>query len=68
MNNLKSTLIIFLCIFTVVPLIVVEYLRHRSYLKHRHKGFVPGTQHIAIWGSLISGFFIILTFLVGIFL
>ena len=67
MNNVKSSLIIFLFICSVVTLIIVEYLRHRSWLKHRHRDFVPSAQHIVMWGTLISILFMICTVLVGIF-
>ncbi|MFO0866574.1 MAG: hypothetical protein U0744_18365 [Gemmataceae bacterium] len=26
----------------------MQWLRHRSYLRHRDSGFIPGTQHLAI--------------------
>jgi hypothetical protein len=26
----------------------MQWLRHRSWLRHRDSGFVPGTQHLAI--------------------
>lgn len=67
MNNHKYLLMIFLVFCTVLPLMIVEYLRHRSWLKHRYKDFVPGTQQLVLWGNLISIFFLICTFLVGIF-
>jgi len=35
-----------------------EWLRHRSYKKHIHTGFAPGTQHLLILG--ISGGFLLM--------
>jgi hypothetical protein len=32
--------------------VVVEVLRHRSYLKHRGSGYVPSTQNIVLWGLI----------------
>lgn len=39
----------------VLTLAIVEYLRHRSFGKHRASGDVPPTQHLVIRGLLISG-------------
>jgi hypothetical protein len=33
----------------------MEWLRHRSALRHRHTGFMPGTQHLALMGTLGFG-------------
>ena len=30
----------------------MQWLRHRSYLRHRDSDFIPGTQHLAILGWL----------------
>ena len=54
MSKLKSFLFWFLFFCAIVTPIIAEYLRHRSYLKHRHTGYVPGTQHIALWGSVLQ--------------
>jgi hypothetical protein len=37
----------------VLTVVVVDVLRHLSYLKHRDSGFVPSTQHMLLWASLI---------------
>lgn len=37
----------------------MQWLRHRSWLRHRESGFAPGTQHLAI--SATVGFFLALT-------
>jgi hypothetical protein len=29
-----------------------EWLRHRSWLRHRGEEFAPGTQHLALLGTL----------------
>jgi hypothetical protein len=39
----------------IVSLIVTEWLRHRSWLKHRASGFAPSTQHIAVIGTFVAG-------------
>jgi len=30
----------------------MQWLRHRSYLRHKDEDFIPGTQHLAISGWL----------------
>lgn len=32
--------------------LLLQWLRHRSYLKHIDSGFAPGTQHLAIAACL----------------
>jgi hypothetical protein len=32
--------------------IFTEWLRHRSWKKHKDSGFAPSTQHLAWWGTL----------------
>lgn len=39
----------------VLTLAIVEYLRRRSFLKHRASGDAPPAQHLVIRGLLISG-------------
>ena len=33
----------------------MQWLRHRSWLRHRESGFAPGTQHLAISAALGYG-------------
>lgn len=40
---------------TVLTFVGMEWLRHRSYLKHRDSGFVPSTQGIVLVGLFIAG-------------
>jgi hypothetical protein len=30
----------------------MQWLRHRSWLRHRDSGFAPGTQHLALMGGM----------------
>lgn len=40
------------CIISaVVWWVFFEWLRHRSYKKHIHTGFAPGTQHLSLLAS-----------------
>ncbi|MEO0839340.1 MAG: hypothetical protein AAFX46_13075 [Cyanobacteria bacterium J06636_27] len=68
MDRLKSLLFWLLFICAILTPIIVEYLRHRSYLKHRHMDITPGTQHIALWGSFLQMCFLICIVLVIKFL
>jgi hypothetical protein len=43
-----------LTIAGVASIVIAEWLRHRSYLKHRKSGFVPGTQGIAMVGTFVA--------------
>ncbi len=54
MDKLKSFLFWFLLFCAIVTPIIAEYLRHRSYLKHRHMDITPGTQYIAFWGGVLQ--------------
>jgi hypothetical protein len=40
---------------TGLTFVGMEWLRHRSYLKHRDSGFVPPTHDIVIVGLIIVG-------------
>ena len=68
MDKLKSLLFLLLLFCAIVTPIITEYLRHRSYLKHRHMNIKPGTQHIAFWGSVLHICFLICIVLVIKFL
>jgi len=51
----------------IVWKILFGWLRHRSFLKHRASGFVPGTQHLSLIGTfgallLAAAAFALLTF------
>src|SRR5262245_25743461 len=41
----------------ILTFVVVEWLRHRSYVKHRDSGFIPSTQHIVFAGLFVAGAF-----------
>jgi hypothetical protein len=39
----------------VLTFVVIEWLRHRSYLRHRDSGDVPSTQPLVVKGLVIGG-------------
>jgi len=41
--------------FGVLIIVLTEWLRHRSWLKHRDSGFAPSTQGIAMIGTFATG-------------
>jgi hypothetical protein len=50
---------ILLAMAGVASIVITEWVRYRSYLKHRGSGFVPGTQHFALAGTFVAGAFFI---------
>jgi hypothetical protein len=39
----------------IAAIVVTEWLRHHSWVKHRDSGFAPSTQHIAMIGTFVAG-------------
>lgn len=68
MDKLKLSLFWFLLFCAIATPIIAEYLRHRSYLKHRHMDITPGTGNIAFWGSFLPVCFLVCIVLIIRFL
>ena len=51
----------------VVWVVVLEYLRYRSWKTHKGSGFVPGTQHLAIAASVGGAVLLIAALLILVF-
>ena len=47
--------------------VLMEWLRHRSWVKHRDSGFSPGTQHLAMLAAAGMALAIIVTAVVFFF-
>jgi hypothetical protein len=57
---------LFLALAGVAAIAITEWLRHRSYVRHRQSGFVPGTQHIAMIGTFVAGALFLAAVVVGL--
>ena len=57
---------ILLALVAVASIVITEWLRHRSYLKYRGSGFIPGTQHIAMIGTFVAAAFLFSAAVVGV--
>ena len=64
MNRGSAVILAIAILGAIVTQVVVEILRHRSFLKHRDSGDIPSTQEVVFKGLLISGFLV--TLAVGI--